>query len=73
MSSRRFPLGASRARSAPRQPVPFRGPAFWVILAVTAAAAAGMAFAPQWAQVVLFFLLWGLLFAYTGLYRRGRI
>ena len=73
MSSRHFLRGESRARRAPRQPVPFRGPAFWVVLAVTATAAAGMAFAPQWAQVVLFLLLWGLLFAYTALYRRGRI
>jgi hypothetical protein len=69
--SRRFPLEASTGRRSRRQPGPFHGPAFRVVMAVEAGILAGMAFAPGWAVVVLFVLMWGLLFAYTALSRRA--
>ena len=71
VSSRRFPLEASTGRRSRRQPGPFHSPAFRVVVTVEAGVLAGMAFAPGWAVVVLFVLMWGLLFVYTALCRRA--
>jgi hypothetical protein len=65
-------MDAAGAERSPRRPRPFTGPAFWVAAVVATGAVAGMAFAPPWVQVVLFLMLWAVLFAYTGLSRRGR-